>query len=232
MFKVVYNDIVIDLLTEVKYFRYLRKSNKTAITDATSADGFYGSNDELFYLEGRRYPQDKKVKIVKLIEITPSEYSELQFKLKNNIKVEGNIASLITAKKNKIELLSKECNNKITDGVNVLLTDGKYYNFRLTIEDQINLIDIEKQLKMGIKEVIYHSTNSVCKLYSKEDMTKIIDAAFKHRKYHTTYFNLLKYCINNMNTVEEINNVSYGDDLLKFEITDSFKNFIKERLNV
>ncbi len=231
MFKVVYNDLVIDILTEIKYFRYLRKSNKTAITDATSADGFYGSNNELYYLEGRRHPQDSKVKLVKLISISAAEYKELQLKLKNNIKVEGNVAKLISIKKSKIEELSKECNNTIISGVDVLLSDGRYYNFRLTVEDQINLLEIEKHLSKGVEQVIYHSTNSTCKLYNATDMIKIITAASRHKQYHTTYFNILKNCINNMYTAEEVSKVKYGDSIDKFDVSEDIKQLLKESLN-
>ena len=55
MFKVIYNEIVIDLIETVKWVRCLKKSKQIVNTDKSSAHGFYGSDNKTVYiLEGKQ----------------------------------------------------------------------------------------------------------------------------------------------------------------------------------
>ena len=40
MYKIIYNNIVIDIIRELKYLRYLKKTDRTVLTDKSS--GFLG----------------------------------------------------------------------------------------------------------------------------------------------------------------------------------------------
>ena len=119
----------------------------------------------------------------------------------------------------------------IVAGTYILLSDNLYHHFKLTLEDQLNLSSIETDLKFGAKYAIYHSTDSVCEIYSSADMMKIIQGTNKHKRYHTTYFNLLKYCINNMTNIDEISAIEYGVELSSLNIPTNIKARVQEILN-
>ena len=131
----------------------------------------------------------------------------------------------------KIAELSAECNKVITDGVSVILSDNIEHHFRLTLEDQLNLLTIEKELATGRKKVLYHETGGVCKLYDAKDIQHLIDKADSHKKTHTTYFNLLKYCIYNMYDTDAIQRIQYGVDLTTLSVTDEIKQVVREWLD-
>jgi hypothetical protein len=48
-------------------------------------------------------------------------------------------STLEFAKNYKIDEMKDMCNKAITNGVDVMLSDGQIYHFDLTIEDQLNL---------------------------------------------------------------------------------------------
>ena len=74
MYKIIYNNLVIDVINKPKYFRYLTKSGRTVITDKTSAHCVMGSdNKTLYLLQGVIRPEGKEWKEVSLVPI--SEYA-------------------------------------------------------------------------------------------------------------------------------------------------------------
>ena len=232
MFKVIYNDIVIDLLETVKWVRCLKKSGRIVNTDKSSAHGFYGSDNKTVYImEGKYCPPDKNFKLVRLQPINEAEYKELYDKLLNKVLIQANLVKLRETKIAKINELSEICNKTITDGISVLFNDGYYHKFRLTLEDQINIEALRAQVDAGATKLIYHETNKVVELFDADDIKRLIQAANKHRLYHTTYFNILKHCINNMYNTDEVNRVQYGDSIDLFDVSDDIKRLLKESRN-
>lgn len=79
MFKLIHNNMVVDLLEEkVCYVRYLPRSKRLIVTDSQSANGVRGSdNDTVYHLQGTvsTFPEEKVS--VQVIEITPEEYEVL-----------------------------------------------------------------------------------------------------------------------------------------------------------
>ena len=79
MYKVIYNNEVIDVVTTLKYRRFLEASNKAVSTDRCSAHGIVGSNNkDIYAFEGygtESWPE------VSIIEISETEYTELSRKL-------------------------------------------------------------------------------------------------------------------------------------------------------
>lgn len=227
-YKLIYKDVVVDVLDTIKYVRYIQKFNKIVTTDRTSAHGVFGSNGKTVYiLEGKPYPKNKNYKVVKLVTITDREYNELFNTLTTSERVAKKVV-IDAHKKSKLEELSLKCKETIINGIIVKLSDGNYHSFRLTTEDQLNLLTIETQLQLKAQSTIYHETGKPCEVYSVEDMLTIISYARKHIDYHTTYYNLLKYCVNNLTDVEEIDAVEYGDDLTKYSLPQSLQELLSE----
>lgn len=226
MYKIIYNELVIDVIDKPKYLRYLTKSGRTVLTDKTSAHCIMSSNGkDIYILDGIMLPVDKGWKTVRIQAITENEFISLKEKLKTNNIVYADKNEIKQARNKKLTELSNECKNSITKGVSVLFSDNKYHDFELTIEDQLNLLTIDTEIKSGKTDILYHEKGKSCQVYSAEDISLLIKAANKHKTYHTTYYNMLKQYINNLEDIEIINGISYGSEL-PFEMVDEFNSLI------
>lgn len=112
MYKVMCNDIVIDLLKKVIYVRKLKTQNKQVITDSSSANGILSSNNEkTYHLYGTENVYDDDVLTVRLIKIDKAEYEALQnnygFAQKDKEILEKKISDLETLILKQNELLQK-----------------------------------------------------------------------------------------------------------------------------
>lgn len=230
MYKVIHNNQIIDIIDKPKYVKFLYKFNKIIVTDRTNADGIVGSDKKTIYiLQGHTCPEGKSYKTVKIKEITEQTYQELKQKLDIKEKVSTDIVLLSKVRQDKVDELNAKCNETITAGLHILLSDGMYHHFKLTIEDQINLANIQYQLSNSNEQkVVYHETGKVCQLFTKADMRTIIRHANEFKNKHTTYFNLMKYCINNMTDILNIQAIQYGDSVLSLNIPESVRQVVKE----
>lgn len=78
-YKVMWNNMVIDLLQKVCYVRYLPGQQRFIQTDESSANAIIGSDGNSFYhLIGSPNTFDKELKSVSLLEISKEEYFNLQ----------------------------------------------------------------------------------------------------------------------------------------------------------
>ena len=97
-YKLMSNDIVIDLLKEVRYVRYLPKAKRWIMTDPSSAHGVMGSDYEtIYYLEDRISTKDSNNIQVHVETISENEYYRL--------------AEVIILRKKENEALYNEINN-------------------------------------------------------------------------------------------------------------------------
>lgn len=78
-YKVMFNNMVVDLLTEARWVRYLPNSKRLVATDSQAANGIMGSDhDTVYHLFGKPYTFDKEVKTVEVIKIDGVEYEKLR----------------------------------------------------------------------------------------------------------------------------------------------------------
>jgi hypothetical protein len=173
--------------------------------------GIVGSDDKTIY--SFKPVQHTNIQVATIKEINTEEFSRLQSLLNSNQEVSADESALVKAKRDMITRLSSICKNKITAGFSIKLSDEVDYSFKLTTEDQLNLMSIEGQLNAGAETFIYHATNQPCKFFSREDMTKIISAFKRYILYHTTYFNVAKQYINSLVDIEKVNRFTYGTDV-------------------
>lgn len=68
-------------------------------------------------------------------------------------------------------------------------------------------------VQSGEKEIPYHADGELCKFYSAADVMTIISTATAFKTYQVTYHNALKLYVESLNTIEEINGVTYGMDI-------------------
>lgn len=210
MYKIIYNEKVVDVVKLPHFFRLL-SSGHVAFTDKSSAQGIVGSDGKTLY--SFKPVARKDIVVASIEEITPDELNRLQSLLSSGQEPSADESALATAKRKTIKRLSDFCKAKITAGFSVVLSDGELNSFKLTTEDQLNLMSIEGQLNAGVETFIYHATNKPCRFFSRDDMAKIITTFKRYTLYHTTYFNVAKQYINSLVDLEKVNRFTYGDDV-------------------
>ena len=222
MYKIIYENKIIDVVKYPKFVRFLA-SGHIAMTDKTSAQGIVGSDDTTIYsflpITGKTYL------VVTIDSITEEEFKRLQNLLNSDQEVSADESALEKAKKAKIKLMSTLCKDKIVAGFSLELSDGNSHHFKLTTEDQLNLMMIENLLAEGETYFIYHATDKPCQIYSREDMLKVIKAFKAHTLYHTTYFNAAKQYIKSLTDIEKVNVFKYGTD-----VSGSVENIILKQI--
>lgn len=78
MYKIIYNNMIIDVMKKLRYVRYLTKSDRFVGTDRLAATGILASDgDEVYHLEGKPYNFPSKVKTVRVEQIDQEEFDRL-----------------------------------------------------------------------------------------------------------------------------------------------------------
>lgn len=78
-YKIMYNNMVIDLLTEISWVRYLPNSKRLVVTDSQSANGIMGSDhNTVYHLFGKPYNFVADLKTVEVVRIEKAEFEALQ----------------------------------------------------------------------------------------------------------------------------------------------------------
>lgn len=217
MYKIILNNKVIDIVQKPRFLKFLSSGN-VAITDKTSANGIAGSDNRTMYSLVAGLNTDAPVVAIK--EINEEEFNRLFSLLNSETEIIADTTELQNSINKTIDNLSQICANKIIDGFSVVLSDKNVYKFKLTAEDQLNLLNLENQLTSGEDLFIYHSTDMPCRTFRREDVKKIIKMYRKHLLYHTTYFNTAKHYIKTLTDIDKINNFYYGSDVVISTVTD------------
>jgi hypothetical protein len=208
MLKIIQNNKVIDVVKTPSFVNFL-PSGHVAFTDKSSAKGVVGSDGQTIY----SFVPSAKYAVVTSEEISAEEFESFQKLLSSGQEPDADASVLEKAKAARIRSLSNMCKNKITSGFSVILADGNVHAFKLTVEDQLNLMMLENQLNSGVENFIYHATEEPCRIYKREDVIRIVNAFKTHTLYHTTYFNTAKQYIKSLVDIEKVNLFTYGDDV-------------------
>lgn len=128
----------------------------------------------------------------------------------NVIVDEEEIITLEYLKTQKIKEMSHICNQTITNGFDITLSDGKEHHFSLTTQDQLNLITLSAMVSAGETTIPYHADGELCKHFSINDIENVIHTATIFKTYHTTYYNSLKEFIESIQDRNEVSNIYYG----------------------
>lgn len=131
-------------------------------------------------------------------------------------------------KSSTISKMSAACNATIISGIDVTLSDGNTYHYSLTIEDQINLMNLQSMVVSGAETVPYHADGEECRFYNAADFTLIVQAATAWKLYHESYFNSLRGYIQSLETDEEFDTITYGMEIPEEYQTDVLKQLIAQ----
>ena len=225
MYSIIYQNRIIDVVQNPTFIKVL-PSGYITFTDKASANGIIGSDEKTIY--GFEQVSRKNTKIVTINEISKNEFNRLKGLLNSGKKITADLTALAIAAKEAVNNLSEVCNNKITEGFSIRLSDNKKHSFRLTVEDQLNLLNLENQLNSSTSQTfIYHETGKPCQAYSRTDVSKIIKAFRNYTLYHTTYFNVAKQYIMSLTDIDEVSAFIYGTNVSEIVEDDIIKQILK-----
>ena len=113
----------------------------------------------------------------------------------------------------KLSSLSNSCNEKITNGAEITLTDESKKTFSYSIEDQANVSEMFNAIVMGATSYPYHANGEGCKMYSAEDIVKIYSTLTALKTSQVTYYNQLREYAKTLEFVPDIQSIVYGQEL-------------------
>lgn len=224
MYKILYNNITIDVLKKPIYCKYL-KSGRTLRTDKTSASCIVSSDgSQVYHIAGTPFLTENH-KSVEIIPIDKAEYDYLQSLIARGESLE---TDLLTARETKIAEMSETSEKTIYAGADITLSDGVTYHFSFDSHDQTQIGFIATAAKnaamlefMGLptnetgKDYPWHADGGDCIYYSREDMITIGTTMQKYITYHNSYFHALRNYIQSMNNPLKIVDVYYGMEVPK-----------------
>lgn len=123
------------------------------------------------------------------------------------------LEKLTIAKENKINSLSKQCNEAINQGATITFTEGVSEPFTYTINDQANISEMVNAIVLGADSYPYHANNEECRMYSAAEIIMMYSTLSSLKTHHLTYYNQLRAYVNSLTTAEEVYEVQYGQDL-------------------
>lgn len=181
---------------------------------------------------------------VSVIEIDEEEYNALNTATKNGeeIQIEEepeevydelyvDVIEEITVdymKEQKIKEIRKMCNQIITAGFDVLLSDNLHHHFSLTTQDQLNLTTLSAMAASGAEQIPYHADGESCKFYSAQDVQTIVQSAMDFKTFHITYHNALKSYVDSLTLMSDIEKVSYGMEIPEEYQSDVLKVILQK----
>ncbi len=120
-------------------------------------------------------------------------------------------------------------NADVAAGVDVELSTGTEH-FPLTQEDREFLFGKQVELSGSNAETVsYQNSSSHCILLSREDMQKIITAAFAYVNFKTTYRNNLYEWVDGCGTTEDVRRIVYGMDIPEEHQSVAFKMYLAQQ---
>ena len=96
-------------------------------------------------------------------------------------------------------------------GMDVETTQGTEH-FSLTEKDQINLTTAKNEIDKGAPVYLYHTDDTLCRIFTAEEINAIAQASVAHIIYHTTYCNHLFEWIRRADAAE-LASITYGAEL-------------------
>ncbi|MBQ3502923.1 MAG: hypothetical protein IJA72_04620 [Clostridia bacterium] len=238
MYKVLANDIIVGVIDEPSYVRYQNRNGKFLSCDKHYAQGVLSQDGNIiWHLKDRAVIPVSGYTTVELIEIEQDEYEMLKsiFDNKDEYSDESAVldavqeATLEVVATDKINKMKQECGNAITSGFDITLSDGNIYHFTLTLEDQINMIELKNLYDLGEEQIPYHSSGELCKYYSANDIDAILKASDAHKNYHIVYYNSLRNYIKSLTDITKLNSIEYGSKIPKKYQSEVLKKIMEDK---
>jgi len=230
-FKVIKDGQLIGVATDQNFARYSGKSGRIHICKAM--DGQYIVVDDHFYRDDWMLPLNpndcSEFEEATVISIKEKEYDILSksdssepinvLQIVNNEPEVGkksldevNTVTIEFVRSRKLAELSEICENTISSGFDLVLSDGVSHHFSMSLQDQMNLVGLQRSLDRN-EDPIYHADGELMQFYSIEDAQDILAGANKWKNYHIALYNSLKNWINSLTDIEIINEIAYDSSI-------------------
>lgn len=243
-YKFISNGNIIDALENPVWVKQDKKGNIVRCGIKEAMGVLSSDMSTVLHIAGAKEFSGETFTEISIADITANEYEELKILLNLGASVpdEGDVeweddeaepvetpedATLAEVKARCLAKLSKDCQNTIYAGIDVLMSDGSVHHFALEVEDQLNLLTLSALIASGVTSIPYHASNELCTYYSVEDILKIIETATSFKTYHTSYYNSLKNWVLSMNSIAEVGAVKYGDSIPAEYCSDVLISMIK-----
>lgn len=123
------------------------------------------------------------------------------------------LPDLETVRAAKTAEISAACNAAINAGTTVQMPDGTQEAFTYSTSDQANISEMFMACLMGAESYPYHANDEACKSYTAAEIMSIYGTLSMYKTGQLTYHNQLKQSINAIETVQEVQAVTYGQEL-------------------
>lgn len=229
-YKLISGTNIVGIATSLDFRRFQKKHRIILICDEQSAQ--YVQYKDILYHDNWMLPITSDLyeyESAEVIQVDEQEYNTLKAALETEdeivIKPEtpveeepeyvdpNEVITVDYVKSVKIAEMSNTCNKVITNGFDVVLSDGNSYHFSLTTQDQLNLITLSSMVANGETQIPYHADGELCRFYSADDINIIITTATQFKTYQISYFNALKAYIESLDDMNEIGAITYGVDI-------------------
>lgn len=215
MYKLISGNVIVDVATELVYVVYKYDAIRYRVGGERPQGILTGEGAHLWRIEGAP-PLPGEEGIVQVVDITAEEYEELYSRL--HPVTGGEPAPVVDealrltaeyAKAAKIDEMRRSCEEAIIHGVDVTY-DGVTRHYSLELTDQLNILALQDAIEQGAQQIPYHGDDEPCRYYSQGEFLAVVAAANTHKTFHTTYFNSLKSYIENIETLDELDEITYG----------------------
>lgn len=231
-FKVIKDEKFIGAVTDQSFARYSPKSGRIHICKAIDGqyivvDGKYYRDEWMLPLDPNSYAEWEPATVVSISEKeydilvnVPAGEPLVVGKLINTESAdthekepkEAEVATVEYVRARKLKQLSAECNAMIENGFDLVLDDGVTHHFSLTVQDQLNLLDLQRALNEG-NDLVYHADGELTQFYSEEDARDILAGATKWKQYNLALYNSLKNWINSIEDISVIDAIDYDSEI-------------------
>ena len=137
------------------------------------------------------------------------------------------ISDIEEIREEKLIEISNACNKAITAGIDVETSRGKEH-FSLEETDQINLNAAAQAVGIGATTYPYHADKQLCRMFTAEEITAVVQTATQHKIYHTTLCNHLLVWARRAETVEELESISYNAESLPGDLALNMSSILAE----
>lgn len=140
------------------------------------------------------------------------QYKLVEGKPVERTQEEINADRLPIVKEAKIAELLVMNDQAIDNGTTVTLSTGEE-NFTYTLADQSNISEMFMAVIMGATEYSYHQNGESCRMFNAGDIMTLYGTLSMYKTGLLTYFNQLKNYVGALTSVEDIQAVTYGQEL-------------------
>ena len=109
--------------------------------------------------------------------------------------------------------LSEACQSTIYNGATITLSDGSEQYFTYNEHDQTNIFEMYSAVKAGATQYIYQAQDGSCMVYQAADIITIYSTLAALKTSTLTYYHQLSDYMNSLTSVDEINAVTFGQEL-------------------